>query len=412
MPLLLRLRLSLLMLGQYAMFGAWFVTLGTYMSKGLHFDGAIGVAYGMQGIAAVISTLFVGVVADRMFSAQKVLAVMLALSAGSLLWLATVTRSEALFLIVVMLHFLAFVPTVPLGTAVIFNALDDPATQFPQIRVVGTFGWILSGIAIGSIAGAAETSLPLVIAGCIGLVAAGYALTLPDTPPRARGAPISIAGLFGLDLLGMIKDRSFWTLIFACSVIMIPLSFYYAYCNNFLQEAGASITIGGKRFEATALQALGQVSELVFLLLLPLFLRRLGIKGVILIGMAGWVVRYTLFAIGFDGSGPAISSLLVIGILLHGICYDFVLVAASIYVEQTVPPEARSRAQSFLAMLNMGLFILIGAAFANMVYTLNTTSTAHLWSNIWAVPAALAAVSFVTFALAFRERHGASPSPG
>lgn len=405
MPPLLRLRLSLLMLGQYAMFGAWFVTLGTYMSKGLRFDGSIGLAYGMQGIAAVISTLFVGVVADRLFSAQKVLAVMLACAAGTLLWLSTITQSEQLFLTVVMLHFLVFVPTVPLATAVIFSALDDPATQFPQIRVVGTFGWILSGITIGSIAGAAETSLPLVVAGTIGLAAAAYALTLPDTPPRARSTPISLAGLFGLDLLGLVRDRSFWTLIVACSVIMIPLSFYYAYCNNFLQEAGASVTIGGKRFEATALQALGQVSELVFLLLLPAFLRRFGIKGVILMGMAGWVVRYTLFAIGFDGSGPAIPSLLVIGILLHGVCYDFVLVAASIYVEQTVGPEMRARAQSLLAMLNMGLFILIGAAFANWVYTANIISPLqHLWSNVWAVPAALAALSFVTFALAFRDR--------
>ena len=396
-------RLRLLMFGQYFMFGAWSVTLGTYMSKALHFDGLIGLAYATQGLAAIASTLFVGVIADRAFSAQRVLAVLLAISGATLFWLASVKGDPALFLGVVTLHFLAFVPTIPLSNAVAFNALADTAAQFPRIRVFGTVGWIAAGVLVGGIVGAAESALPMLIAGAAGLVLAAYALTLPNAPPRGRGQPFSLAGALGLDVLGEVRETSFWVLIAASGLITVSLAFYYAYCNDFLQEAGASVTILGKRFEAMALQSLGQVSELFFLSMLPLFLKRLGIKGVMIMGMAGWIVRYALFGLGFSGVGPTHTPVLVAAILLHGICYDFILVAASLYVDQVIAPAGRSRAQSFLTMLTMGAAILVGSSLANMVYRSATLApNLHDWRAIWAAPAVLSAVTLALFLAVFR----------
>jgi nucleoside transporter len=402
MSIAVRVRLSLAMFLQYFMFGSWLVTLGTYMSKGLAFDDIIGNAYGLQGIAAVISTLVVGAVADRYFAAQKVMGILSILAGTALLVLTTIDASKPLFLLTLLAHFLFFVPTIPLASSIALGAMSEPSSQFPAVRVLGTVGWIVAGLLVGVMPGAAQTQLPLLIGGFAGLVLGIYAFSLPDTPPRARNEPVSWGALLGLDLVRRVRDRDFWVFIACTLVAVIPLSFYNAYCNNFLVEANARVNFVGITFEPAAIQTLGQGSEFVFLLLLPLLLVRVGIKAVLLCGMLAWAARYALFALGFDGSASN-TGMLITGVLLHGICYDFFFVASQLYIEQRFDASARSRAQAFLVMINMGLGVMLGSNFANMVYRANTLSAIeHQWAQIWIVPAGISLAVAAAFALLFR----------
>ena len=395
-------RLSGMMFLQYFMFGSWLVTLGTYMSKGLHFDHVIGTAYGTQGVAAIFSTLVVGVVADRYFAAQKVFAVLALLSALTLFLLAEVRSSSGLFLCVALAHFACFVPTIPLASSIAFNAMTDRNRQFPTVRVFGTLGWIAAGLLVGLLPGSSSTSLPLKIGGCAGIVLALYAWTLPDTPPRATGERGGLRNISGLDLFRKVHDRDF--IVFSVCVLLtiIPLAFYNAYCNNFLVEAGATFTLLGYRFEPAAIQTLGQGSELGFMIALPVLTRFFGIKRVLLAGMFAWALRYSLFAIGFGENGSRLG-LLVVGVLMHGICYDLFFVASQLYVDARFDATSRTRAQAFLVFINMGVGIIIGSNFANWVYQINTISpVAHRWGIIWSIPAAIAVGVSAAFALLFK----------
>jgi nucleoside transporter len=411
MPPLLRLRLSLMMFLQYFMFGIWLVTLGTYMSQSLRFDAIIGTAYGMQGFATIFSTLLVGALADRVLPAQRLLAVLVLLSAASLLLLAGTRSSPTLFLAAVGLQFLCFVPTISLTSTIALHCVSDPAAQFPGIRVWGTVGWIVAGVVIGSIPGAGNSVLPLQIAAGVGLLFALYALTLPAVPPAGGGAAagggagggrVRWADLLGIEMFARLREREFAIFVAAVLAVMVPLGFYNTYTNNFLFEAGASFEAFGRRFEPAAVQTLGQVSELAFLLVLPLFLRHVGVKGVLLIGMLAWAVRYICFALAAGGSELQFA-LIVAGVLLHGVCYDFFFVAGQIYVDGKFDAATRGRAQAFLVFINMGVGVILASAFANAIYRANTsTAGVHDWQAIWLVPAGVAAAAALAFAWLFR----------
>ena len=414
----LRVRLSAMMFGQYFVQGAWFVTLGTYLSQGLKFGHIIGISYSMFGIAAIVSMLLVGNLADRHFAAQKVMAVLALLAGACMLWLSTIQLYPLLFLAVLLLYCLAYAPTIPLANAIAFNAMTDSERQFPTVRVFGTLGWIGGGLAVGMIPGAAQTPLPMQVAGVAALLLGLYAFTLPDTPARARGMPrprARLASMFGLDIMAGMKDISFWVFIASSLLIMIPNAFYAAYCNTFLVQIGARVELLGRVFEPVALQTLGQVSELGFILLLPLLLVRLGLKWVMLAGMAALSLRFVLFAYSFDGSGPLMLPILL-GIVLHGVCYDFFFVSGQIYVNGRFAREARVRAQSFLSLITTGIGLLIGSNVAGLVYGWNTSSpVAHDWQVIWLVPAGIALAVMLLFAVTFHAPRAApagAPDPG
>lgn len=404
MAALLSLRLGALMFLQYFMMGVWFVPFGSYMSKALHFDPFIGLAYGSQGIATIVAALAIGALADRVFPAQKLIAALFLLAAITLLALAFEHRSVGLFLLLTFLHFLFFIPTIPLANSICFHWLSDPSAQFPRIRVLGTIGWIASGLLVGIITGGAETRVPLIIGAAVGILLSAYAFTLPHTPPRQQRSNTGMAAIFGLDVLRKQADRSFWVLLWATLLIMLPMAFYYAYCNNFLIEAGATVTVLGRRFEATAIQSLGQVSELLFLLLLPLCLRMLSIRGVFMLGIASWVARYALFAAAFNGK-DSILWMLVAGVVLHGAANDFIQVAGQLYVNESFTAEARARAQALFTTVLMGVGAVIGSVIANFVYTAASVSPVeHAWARIWLIPAGSALVTLVWFALRFQPQ--------
>jgi nucleoside transporter len=395
MDMSIRARLSLMMFLQYFVWGAWFVPFATYLTRnGL--QDSVGTIYSAQGWAAIAAPLFVGAIADRYFAAEKVMGI-LHLFAGALLFLLSSVDADAGVMFMATLGvLLAYMPTIALSNSVAINALSDTEKQFPAIRVFGTIGWIVAGLIVGfALPGEAErTAQPLQLAGAVAILYGLYSFTLPKTPPQAGQGATSIGALLGLDAIRT-SDRGFWVLIICSMLMMIPFSFYNVYANPYLDDIGMD--------NPAAIQTVGQVSEVGFLLLLPLFFRWIGIKGVLFLGMAAWAVRYVIFAYGFTADGP-IEPMIYAGLALHGVGFDFVFVAATIWVGTHFAAEARSRAQAFLALMTWGVGYLIGSNIANMVQVGTGEGAATDWQSFWLLPAGFAAVTAVVFLVLFRDR--------
>lgn len=389
----IRIRLSVMMFAQYFIWGAWWVTLGAYLNAS-GFDEIIGATYATQGYAAILAPLFIGVIADRYFSAEKVLGVLHLLGAALLFWLSTISGSGELIFTAVLLYMIVYMPTLPLSSSVALNAMIDTEKQFPAVRVLGTVGWIVAGLIVGFLQ-VEQTTLPILLAALASVFAGLFAFALPNTAPKDDSAGFNWKAIIGFDVLREIRERSFWVFIICSLLICIPLSFYYAYTNTFLIEQGVK--------HAAAIQTLGQVSEILFMLILPLVFARLGIKYVLIIGMLAWAVRYVAFAFGFSSDG-AVMPMLLLGIILHGVCYDLFFVAGQIYVDKSTDARIRSRAQSFLALITLGVGSVIGSNLANWIYISNTISASeHNWRVIWLVPAVLSVLVAGLFALKFKK---------
>ena len=398
MPLTVRLQLSLMMFLQYFVWGAWYVTMGPYLTGTVGFTGQQnGLAYGATAIAAMISPFFVGMVADRFFSSERVLATLHLVGAALLWWLSGETRFEVFYPILIT-YTLCYMPTLALANSLSFHHMSDPTRDFPGVRVLGTIGWIVAGFALTLLGFGTNAGMFRLAAGtsaALGL----YCLTLPHTPPAKKEGAISARDVLGLDALALMRDRSFAIFVLGSFLVSIPLQFYYAFTAAYLTEVGMTAV--------ESKMTMGQFSEIFFLLVMPLFFRRLGVKKMLMIGMLAWTLRYLLFAWG--DTGPLVW-MLYTGIILHGICYDFFFVTGQIYVDQRAPAAIRAAAQGFIAFATLGVGMFIGSWLSGLIVDAHpaTGPVPHDWDTIWLYPAGMAAVVLVLFAALFNEKPGAA----
>jgi nucleoside transporter len=395
-------RLSVMMFLQFFIWGAWYTTIAVYMTThGM--ETLTHWPYTVNPIAAVIAPFFLGLVADRYFATEKVLGVLHLLGGLVLLTVPQASGTPALFILLLLLYNLCYMPTLGLANSLAFHNISDQERQFPMIRVFGTIGWIVAGLFISFVLSGfvtilpEQTALPLYTAAGASILLGLYSLTLPHTPPSGAGQAVSIRTIVGIDAFRQLGSRPFYIFIASSLLICIPLAAYYNFTQIFLGAAGVR--------NIAATQTLGQMSEVVFMVLMPFFFIRLGVKWMLVVGMGAWVLRYALFAMA---APDAVFWMIVGGILLHGICYDFFFVTGQIYVDKKSTPAIRGQAQGFLIFVTYGVGMLIGAQVAGNVYNSflgdAPALTLDQWQSFWWIPAAFAAAVMVFFAVTFRDR--------
>jgi nucleoside transporter len=397
----IRTKLSVMMFLQFFIWGAWYTTIGVYMANhGM--ERLTYWPYTVNPIAAIVAPFFLGLIADRYFATQKVLGILHVLGGLFMFMVPRFTGSPTTFIVILLLYNLCYMPTLGLANSLAFHHIQSQEKQFPLIRVFGTVGWIVAGLFISYVLVALtsavpeQTALPLYTTATASVVLGVFSFTLPHTPPPGAGVPVSFRSIAGVDAFKQLGDRPFYVFIISSLLLCIPLAAYYNMTQLYLGVAGVQ--------KIAATQTWGQISETGFMLLMPLMFARLGVKKMLMIGMAAWVLRYALFALA---APDAVFWMIFVGIALHGVCYDFFFVTGQIYVDKKSTPAIRGQAQGFLVLVTYGVGMLIGAQIAGKVYgsflAPGTTSlTLEQWNQFWWLPAGFAAAVLVFFTVLFR----------
>lgn len=394
MSLTLFVRLWFMVFLHYFVWGTWYVTMGTYLHSTLKFEGGqIGLAYGSTAIGAMVSPFFAGIVADRFFATQRLLGT-LHLIGAALLWHVSTLKSFGQFYPVLIAYTISYMAGHGLTNALTLAHSKNPAKEFPLVMMMGSVGWIAAGFAVSKLKFENNAGMFQLAAGAA-LVMGLYSFTLPHTPPKGAGVPVSLRTMLGLDALKLMRDRSFATFMICSFLICVPLSFYFSLVH---------ICAGEAKIEEAAMKLTGaQVSDVVFLLLLPFLLKRLGVKGILILGMIAWTVRFGLLA-QFDQMRDAVW-LFYLAIAVHGMCYDYIFVMGRMYVDNRASEDIRAATQGFHAFVTLGAGMFVGSWLSGVVgqhYT-NAGGATHNWSSIWLVPAVMSAVLIFVFAVLFKD---------
>ncbi|MFZ9003025.1 MAG: nucleoside permease [Robiginitalea sp.] len=397
-----KIQLSLMMFLEFFIWGGWFVTMGIYLPNTLKSSGAeIALAYSTQSWGAIIAPFIIGLIADRYFNAERILGV-LHLAGAYLMYQIANAEEFTVFYPYILGYMILYMPTLALVNSVSFNQMDNPAKQFSLVRVFGTVGWIVAGLVISYVfhwdseenVGQGMLRNTFIMTAVASAILGVFSFTLPKTPPNAdKSEKVSISDILGLEALKLLKDRNFLVFFIASILICIPLAFYYQHAGQFLGEIGVTNPAGK--------MTIGQASEVIFMLLLPWFFTRFGFKKTILIGMLAWMARYLLFTYG---NADDLVFMLLIGIALHGICYDFFFVSGQIYTDTKAGEKYKSAAQGLITLATYGVGMLIGFWIAGQITDFYASGeNSHDWGNIWLVPAVFALGVSVLFALLFRN---------
>ncbi|WP_316823221.1 nucleoside permease [Pedobacter gandavensis] len=398
-----RIKLSFMMFLEFFIWGAWFVTLGTFLGNNLSATGSQSASvFSTQSWGAIIAPFIIGLIADRYFNAEKILGVLHLIGAVLMYQMYNAT-DISVFYPYVLAYMILFMPTLALVNSVSFNQMKDPEKEFSTIRVFGTIGWIAAGLLISfyfhwdSPEGAKEGLLKntFLMAGIASAALGLFSFTLPKTPPKAvAGEKVKISEILGLDALKLLKDKNFAIFFVSSILICIPLAFYYQNAHPFLTNVGME--------DPTGKMTIGQVSEVLFLLLLPIFFTKFGFKKTILVGMLAWCLRYALFAYG---NASDLGFMLIIGIALHGICYDFFFVSGQIYTNSIAGDKYKSSAQGLITLATYGVGMLIGFEVAGYITdTYKLADGSFDWKMVWIIPSGIALVVFLLFALFFTDK--------
>lgn len=403
-PSHVKLRLGVMMFVNYVVWGAWYVTITNYLTTALHFTGTqAGAVFGTASIASIISPFFIGLIADRYFATEKVMAVLYTLCAVLMYLMTRATTFPEVYGIMI-LFCLCYFPNVALTNTMAFQLMKDPGREFPPIRLMGTLGWIFITLAVGFMKWEGTTGqFWVTLAASLVMVAISLGL-LPHTPPKGKGTKFNARTALGLDALVMMKQKAFFFFAIASVLACIPLTFYFSFTNAYLNEVGV-VNAAGK-------MSLGQMSEVVMMLLMPVIFRYFSVRRIIILGLVCWVVRYLLLAYGNPGSGMW---MFYIAILLHGASYDFFFMTGQLYTDQEAPPHLRNAAQGFIVFLTYGVGMLVGSLLSGSAVDYFTHTEAGKvvrdWHSFWLSSSGMAAVILVMIVLTFRTNARIQPKP-
>lgn len=397
----IRIQLSVMMFLEFFIWGAWFVTLGSFLEKNYAADGAsIGSVFSTQSWGAIIAPFIIGLIADRFINAEKILG-FLHIAGAILMYQMYKAENVSAFYPYVFTYMVLYMPTLALVNAVSFNQISNPEKEFSSIRVWGTVGWIAAGLMISYIfhwdaeqnAAGGALKNTFLLSGSAALLLGILSFTLPKTPPKInKNEKIDLKKIVGADALKLLNDKNFAVFFISSILICIPLAFYYQNTHPFLSGVGLE--------NPTGKMTLGQISEVLFLLALPFFFKKFGFKKTILVGMLAWAVRYTLFAYG---NADSLSFMLILGIALHGICYDFFFVSGQIYTDERAGENIRSSAQGMITLATYGVGMLIGFWVAGQITEKFTINGVADWKMIWLIPAGIAAAVLLLFFTLFKD---------
>ena len=395
----LKIKLSIFMFLQYFIWGSWYMSLGAYMTNVLKATGSeIGAAYGAFAIGSMISPFFIGLIADRYFASEKILGA-LGILGGAAIVLLPQTHGFAAFYPLLILHCALFAPTLALGNSLSLHHLLDAKKDFPLVKTLSAVGWIAGGVTLSLLHGE-TTATQFYLAGGASVALGLFSLTLPHTPPKKIGKDVSVAEILGLDALGLLRKPAFAVFVVCMFLICIPIYFYFVNLGVYLTE------LNWPNFAAR--MTLAQVSDVIFLVLLGVMLKKLGYKKTILIGIVAWILRYTFLSRSIGMTGGAQSAMIFAAIIVHGVCYDFLFIAGQLYVDDEANERMRGAAQGFIAFILWGVGAFVGTMLAGRVMEAHKLAKpigtiAHDWKNIWMTPAYLAAGVLVVFLIFFRD---------